>query len=265
MTCGSIRKGNAATRSLLTALQTDHVGQKRIADEYKEKLITKAAEIRKTATRKVSNESMITMTTEPTTSLDNKTPLHYAAKSGNQSVVEVLLIKEPVLIVLTKIKTPLHYAAKSGNSLSVKKILDEGASVDFVDKDSKTPLHYAADHVYGYGVQPLLDKGASVDCVDKEQLLHYAAEGGLSDLSKMIIDEVHIDVNSLNKRGRTALHYAAERRRIDVDIIRTLLDKGCDPNIKDEAAEMREKAQLATSESRTSVELKISDMLFIVA
>ena len=34
-------KGNAATRrSLLTALQTDHVGQKRVADEYKEKLMT---------------------------------------------------------------------------------------------------------------------------------------------------------------------------------------------------------------------------------
>ena len=35
------KKGNAATRrSLLTALQTEHVGQKRIADEYKDKLIT---------------------------------------------------------------------------------------------------------------------------------------------------------------------------------------------------------------------------------
>ena len=34
-------KGTAATRrSLLAALQTEHVGQKRIADEYKEKLIT---------------------------------------------------------------------------------------------------------------------------------------------------------------------------------------------------------------------------------
>ena len=34
-------KGNAATRrSLLAALQTEHVGQKRITDEYKEKLIT---------------------------------------------------------------------------------------------------------------------------------------------------------------------------------------------------------------------------------
>ena len=35
------KKGNAATRrSLLAALQTEHVGQKRIADEYKERLIT---------------------------------------------------------------------------------------------------------------------------------------------------------------------------------------------------------------------------------
>ena len=33
----------------------------------------------------------------------------------------------------------------------------------------------------------------------QEQLLHCAAEGGLSDLSKMIIDKVHIDVNSLDE------------------------------------------------------------------
>ena len=34
------RADTATRRSLLTALQTDHVGQKRIADEYKEKLMT---------------------------------------------------------------------------------------------------------------------------------------------------------------------------------------------------------------------------------
>ena len=35
------KKGNAATRrSLLAALQTEHVGQKRIADEYNKRLIT---------------------------------------------------------------------------------------------------------------------------------------------------------------------------------------------------------------------------------
>ena len=33
----------------------------------------------------------------------------------------------------------------------------------------------------------------------QEQLLHCAAEGGLSDLSEMIIDKVHIDINSLDE------------------------------------------------------------------
>ena len=33
----------------------------------------------------------------------------------------------------------------------------------------------------------------------QEHLLHCAAEGGLSDFSEMILDKVHIDVNSLDE------------------------------------------------------------------
>ena len=65
-------------------------------------------------------------------------------------VFKYYLIKEPLLIVLTK---------KVSISQHVHLLLLQ---------DNKTPLHYAAERGSQASVQVLLDKGAIVDCVDKE-------------------------------------------------------------------------------------------------
>ena len=77
-------------------------------------------------------------------------------------------------------KTPLHYAAERGSQSVVQALLDKGASVDCVDKvwiilqhvhylkfqDNKTSLHFAVERGSQSVAQALLDKGANVDCMD---------------------------------------------------------------------------------------------------
>ena len=63
-------------------------------------------------------------------------------------------------------RTPLHYAASSGDLDHVRRLLSEGADPAAADDDGLTPLHFAAlSHNCDIAIA-LLDSGATVDARD---------------------------------------------------------------------------------------------------
>jgi ankyrin repeat protein len=81
--------------------------------------------------------------------LDGATPLHAAARAGNESVVELLLQwKADVAATDAKGATPLHYAAEGGSVQVAEALLRAGADVNAVTTDGELPSTWARRHVF---------------------------------------------------------------------------------------------------------------------
>ena len=120
-------------------------------------------------------------------------------------------------------------------------LLDKGAAVDAVLKDSHTALIIAAQQGHEAVVKLLLDKGAAVDAVlwDGHTALIIAAQQGHEAVAKLLLDKgAAVDVVS-KLLGDTALILAAQNGHEAVAAL--LLDKGAvvDAATKDSAAAAR--------------------------
>jgi len=86
-----------------------------------------------------------------TLSSNGWTPLHYAAKEGHLSVVELLLDRGADVNARTRSSylpkgtgdTPLHWAACEGHLAIVRYLLSNGADPDARNEGGQTPLHLA--------------------------------------------------------------------------------------------------------------------------
>ena len=99
-------------------------------------------------------------------------------------------------------KTALHYASKYGLESVVKNLLELGARTDLVDEDGDTPLHEAAK-----------ENPAVVKLLLETQT------------------KLTVDLNTPNKNGRTALHYACFYG--DLDVVSILLACGAKTDVVD--------------------------------
>ncbi|TPX34182.1 hypothetical protein SmJEL517_g03071 [Synchytrium microbalum] len=78
--------------------------------------------------------------------LYGNTPLHYAVKQNDTSMVEFLLQWRADVNVQDQAKmTPLHIATVTGNMSLVSQLLKRGARPNDKDAEGKTPLDYALD------------------------------------------------------------------------------------------------------------------------
>lgn len=72
------------------------------------------------------------------------TPLHYAAASGNNEIIPILLKKRADVNARTlRGITPLYMAARDGNADTVKLLLNAGARKDFCNNDALAPYDIA--------------------------------------------------------------------------------------------------------------------------
>ena len=89
------------------------------------------------------------------------TPLHFAARRGNDEIVKVLLKHPKVKIDVRDSygKTALHMACSEGQSSVCKLLLDKGADIKAVTAENTTPLHNAILNGHSQVATMILNRG----------------------------------------------------------------------------------------------------------
>ena len=161
--------------------------------------------------------------------------LHYAIRRGHSTMVR-LLIGTGKIDVNTKDakgQTPLSWAAKSGHEAGVQLLLEAKAYVDAKDLYNKTPLLWAAENGHAAVVQLLLEAKAYVDAEDRfgQTPLLWAAENGHAAGVQLLL-EAKADINAKDLFDKTPLWWAA--RNGHAAVVQLLLEAKADVDAKDE-------------------------------
>lgn len=113
--------------------------------------------------------------------------LHWAAKEGHATIVEMLLLRG-ARVNATNMgdDTALHLAAAHGHRDIVVKLLAKKADVNAVNEHGNTPLHYACFWSYEMIIEDLIRGGALITIANKYDEL--PAEKCRPDLGKRIYE-----------------------------------------------------------------------------
>lgn len=176
-----------------------------------------------------------------------RTPLTWAAGSGNERVVKLLLHRGSNPNSVTKEGfTPLFYASAYGHVTVVRLLIDAGANVKFENKSHETPIFFAAkggcevrlghrllfkmgDHASV--IKLLLDAGADLE--QKNDLhvtpLCAAAENGNEKAVQLLLERnARINSNVRIQQEITARPLAAAALKGHIKITKLLLESGAD-------------------------------------
>ncbi len=189
--------------------------------------------------------------------LGTMTPLMRASAKNNFEVVQTLL-DEQVETNAPNCDTALHIACKNGHVDIAKLLLAHPADKNAGNQDTLTPLHCtflpAPEHysdrvelLRRQEIRPetprevcrnnklaiaglLLAAGAQVDTRDKEgrTALHYAAKTGTPESIQLLLDH-GASINTQDNAGMTPLHYAV---MWNLPAISTLLKNNADRSVK---------------------------------
>ena len=167
--------------------------------------------------------------------MDDCTPLHYAARFGQDEMIEHLLAHGVNnLAVNRQGGTALHEAASSGHVTATRLLLEQlPLEVDGPDGEGKTPLHVAAYAGQPGVVRLLLDYGFSVEPGDQfgRTALHYAAMYGHSAAARILV-EGGANVNANSPVFGSPLHEAVGHDRAGVTQLLLSCD-GIEVNARD--------------------------------
>lgn len=98
---------------------------------------------------------------------NGKTPLMYAAESGNPKLVSLLLKKGAYIEDKHDDgRCALHFAAMSPNSKTLKLLVAEGANINCQDFNGKTALHIAVEYERLAHIDFLLSQHANTSLLD---------------------------------------------------------------------------------------------------
>lgn len=168
--------------------------------------------------------------------INGESPIVVAAKNGREEILDILIqsgcdLTTPDFTDITWRKRPIHIAAAKGYTGFVKKLIDQGISVESVDLEMKTPLHWASLFGHVGVVECLLSAGADVNTtqIDGFTPLHCSSALDHVDVCKLLLDN-GAKPNMLDEDGWTSVHHAAAYGHYSV--IQTLHKSGACLNIK---------------------------------
>lgn len=132
----------------------------------------------------------------------------------------------------SQLNSLLRTASKYGNSYFVSSLIDAGADINSRDIERQSAMSLAVKSGDINTVRVLIESGYAIDnSVDR--FLHDAATMNRLDLIEILcLGYVDIDMNSVDSKGRTALHRAAMQGNLEV--LRFLVSVGSDADASDE-------------------------------
>lgn len=161
---------------------------------------------------------------------NGKSPLHYAASVGHDSVEPLLEAGMYVDQRDNYWRTPLHHHLKTVtySSAVVEQLLNYGADIKAKDFNGETPIHYATwnTQIPGSAVSQLIDYGDNSIIETQNNkgrtALHLAAKSG--SLKKIqILLRCGSDIAAKDKRGQTPLDLAQRSGYLEA-FLRVLFD-----------------------------------------
>ncbi len=146
-----------------------------------------------------------------------RSPLHIAAANADCVATRMLLCRGAnVHVTDHNGQTVLQMASKMGHVELVRILLDNNAQIFHEGQKGPSPLHIAGIH----GHVPVIDMFSRyvdvnirlacdpVDGKKEKAVIHLAAERGLVETVRFLLDRFGADVNTLDSDDQTALHCA---------------------------------------------------------
>ncbi|KAL9082747.1 MAG: hypothetical protein Q9159_006207 [Coniocarpon cinnabarinum] len=163
-------------------------------------------------------------------------PLHYASMNGHVEAIHDLVHADPSTIDFPDLDnfTALIHAIVHSRLQSIRAMLSLNAQVNRIDDAGHIPLNLACQHGSLEVVEVLLMRRPAI-LPDAEGLFpqHLVSRFGIDHRLLLLLREHHVDLNQPDKLyGWTPLFHASSEGH--VQCLRTLLDCGVDPDIKDE-------------------------------
>ncbi|MDQ7827276.1 MAG: ankyrin repeat domain-containing protein [Candidatus Eremiobacteraeota bacterium] len=138
---------------------------------------------------------------------DGDTPLHYAARKGQNGMIRFLLSRgADIEATNSHMETPLCSAVSEDNLETTEILLSQGARINSVDKTHRSPLSCAVFSSGEEMITLLLNRGADAKIMDSEgdTVLHKAVLRKNVNILKLLMAR-GADINLKNKEGATPL------------------------------------------------------------